>query len=905
MKTEKSLKSAKSGEGRIRQSLRFNGTWRSYQDRVLKNIKTYGKDGKIHIVAAPGSGKTTLGIELIARADAPCLILAPSITIREQWLSRIREGFGAPEELLSNDIRRAAPITAITYQGLHSCLKKLKSVEEDEDGAREEKDYSGFDLYETLEKTGFHTFCLDEAHHLRSEWQKALEEVLRHCGDCATIALTATPPYDSTPAQWERYISLCGPIDEEISVPELVKEKSLCPHQDYVYFNMPAPEEMEELKKFRKMSEQVYKKLMTDETFAAAVQTHAGLKRPEAYLKQFEDKISYLTALLSFLQEKGKRIPNGLVSLLGDTQLPPMDGGLLAELLQGFLFEDTDSYVCEEGYQKSLAAFLRAKGLIHKNRVELAASSEVDKMLMNSRGKLISMQKIVKKEYENLGEELRLLILTDFIRGEYLSAVGVPAKPVQEIGVVPIFEFLRRECEGQDMRLAALSGSVVILPEAAKEAFLEMAEKNGQKASLKPCLDTGYYQADISGSGPRLTAYLTELFAAGQIRVLVGTKSLLGEGWDSPCINSLILASFVGSFMLSNQMRGRAIRTMKGNPDKVSNIWHLICMEPAWTKNEEGEKTYRSLESGSADFATLRRRFEGFLGVHYEKDVIENGLDRLTPIRPPYGNRELEGINARMEELSGQREELKRRWDRSLVRLSDMELVDEVGAKEKDLKAENQRKKLGKQRKKTKTALGAIAVLGAILALLGHIILAAAAFLAAAALGFALSGIRKKEAVFTRPELFLKAAAEAVLAALQETGALSDRGLSVEILQEEEKKEEDAFGCFASLQGGAQREKNVFADTLAEFLGEVSGQRYLLKVLSPGKGDRMCYPVPELFGRRKEDARVFVRHMAPCIGACDLIFTRSEDGRRALLAAQMREAGQERVTRHKRMQNCR
>ena len=36
-----------------------------------------------------------------------------------------------------------------------------------------------------------------------------------------------------------------GEIDEEITVPELVKEGSLCPHQDYVYFNYPTKEEQD------------------------------------------------------------------------------------------------------------------------------------------------------------------------------------------------------------------------------------------------------------------------------------------------------------------------------------------------------------------------------------------------------------------------------------------------------------------------------------------------------------------------------------------------------------------------------------------------------------------------------------------------------------------------------------
>ena len=58
--------------------LQFKGKWRVYQERVLTNAETYLSDHKVHIVAAPGSGKTTLGIELIRRLGAPCLILSPA-----------------------------------------------------------------------------------------------------------------------------------------------------------------------------------------------------------------------------------------------------------------------------------------------------------------------------------------------------------------------------------------------------------------------------------------------------------------------------------------------------------------------------------------------------------------------------------------------------------------------------------------------------------------------------------------------------------------------------------------------------------------------------------------------------------------------------------------------------------
>ena len=54
----------------------FKGTFRDYQQRVLDNSSRFLLDHKINIVAAPGSGKTILGLELIRRLNAPCLIFS-------------------------------------------------------------------------------------------------------------------------------------------------------------------------------------------------------------------------------------------------------------------------------------------------------------------------------------------------------------------------------------------------------------------------------------------------------------------------------------------------------------------------------------------------------------------------------------------------------------------------------------------------------------------------------------------------------------------------------------------------------------------------------------------------------------------------------------------------------------
>jgi len=53
------------------------------------------------------------------------------------------------------------------------------------------------------------------------------------------VALTATPPYDSSRSELTKYFKLCGEVDDEIAVPDLVKANDLCPHQDFVYFSKP------------------------------------------------------------------------------------------------------------------------------------------------------------------------------------------------------------------------------------------------------------------------------------------------------------------------------------------------------------------------------------------------------------------------------------------------------------------------------------------------------------------------------------------------------------------------------------------------------------------------------------------------------------------------------------------
>jgi len=686
-------------------------------------------------------------------------------------------------------------------------------------------------------------------------------------------------------------------IDEEIIVPELVKEKSLCPHQDYVYFNLPTEEEGEAVVKFRQDAARVGEQIFMDQRFLQAVSTHAGVCNPKGYADKLLENQEYVSSLLVFLKAKDYPFSSGLVRMMGSVDsLPSMSLRHLEILLQGFLYDDVDSFAVEESYREELISLLKGHGLIRKNKVGFTANDEVNKLLSMSKGKIASIVKVVEEEYKNLGEELRLLILTDYIKKEYMPALGDGEKSVNELGVVPIFENIRRKFAGSvqvagntgisdtDLRMAALSGSVVLIPEAAKEELEKLATEKQVKVSIRECSAAGYYQVTVSGSEETASGLLTELFNRGAIRVLIGTKSLLGEGWDSPCINSLILASFVGSFMLSNQMRGRAIRVMKGNPNKVSNIWHLICMEPQSTNAEQGvlEKPEES-----DDFATLRRRFEGFLGLNYEEDLIENGLSRLSYIKPPYTEAMVNKINEQMLSLAADRPMLMKRWEDTLDGLNNMEVAVEAGADKKYFKSGA-----------TKVAAWAKTILFSLLDIwvLSKMVFpylskdktgffAFLLFLVGgiAAICFTVSAVRNGLLAWSvsSPERFMQAIGKGVLRALKGCGSIFSQGVSVGVDQS------GSMLNYIYLKGGTEREKDVFAQCVYEMFGPVDSPRYLLKAKKKVSKLSKYYCVPELFGKKKEDAQLFVRSIAKYIGPYELVYTRGTEGKEVLLGARI------------------
>ena len=498
----------------------FRGQFRSYQQEVLDGADVYLADGRIHIVAAPGSGKTVLGLELIRRTGRPTLILSPTVTVRRQWGERFRELFlpegEALEDYFSESLGAAAPVCSITYQALHMASKS------GEDGLPQ--------WQKAVKDLKIGAICLDEAHHLRSEWQRSLEALLDFLGsDVTVIALTATPPYDSSAAEWERYIRVCGPIDAEIFVPELVAQKTLCPHQDYIYFNYPGADESEMLAQYEARAETAAAQIRAEAILSEDLRAVFG-DSPEQRREQLLEDADELAALLSLSEALGAEPEKEWVKLIFPSGRLPRCGEEDAERALSFAMSREDLFGAERCAR--LRAILNENGLIEGGKLYLSASPALQKKMLSSLGKLESIQEIVKDEIAGCGRGLRMLILTDHIRGNLLGLVGSDA-PLNVMGAVTVFEAARRVCP-YETRLALLTGTLIIVPNAALGELLPLSEAHSFRCTVKALGESRYSVLECAGGSRDGVTLLTEAFEKGQLHILVGTKALLGEGWDSP-----------------------------------------------------------------------------------------------------------------------------------------------------------------------------------------------------------------------------------------------------------------------------------------------------------------------------------------------------------------------------------
>ncbi|MDP5044031.1 MAG: DEAD/DEAH box helicase, partial [Leeuwenhoekiella sp.] len=337
--------------------------------------------------------------------------------------------------------------------------------------------------------------------------------------------------------------------------------------------------------------------------------------------------------------------------------------------------------------------------------------------------------------------------------------------------------------------------------------------------------------------------------------------------------------SFVGSFVMSNQMRGRAIRVSPKQPDKVANIWHLACVDS-------------TADSGGADYNLLQRRFDAFCGVSLTGvPVIENGSDRLNI---KVGSNNSEDLNLHFRNLASNRNLVKSRWS---------EAIEEGAVMVNELKLnfdDNQPFKVKRKIAYDTTLKYALAEIGLILTVvlpeifisylrvliskgIIHFIVVVAAALAVTLMP-KLFKASKLYLYFGRIDKDIEAIAKVVLRTMINLKHIHTPPKN--IVLEIEEPHAGVINCY--LKGATAKEEKLFISYLQEVILPIENPRYILAQanwLREQLGFSSYFTVPDVFAQRKEDALVFYNFWTQHLGECSLYFTRNLRGRKLLLKA--------------------
>jgi len=892
----------------------FKGTWREYQAKVLDELNIHLKDKKINIVAAPGSGKTILGLEIVRRLDENVLILAPTITIKNQRVQRFTDMFlpkGENVDWISKDIYNLSRFNVVTYQALHYALNKTFIKEEEIDLEEEEEDYDetekkiktdsiDYDLIKELKNKKIKTIVLDEAHHLRAQWWKSLKYTLDNLEDIAVVSLTATPPYDVEENERKRYEEVCGTIDAEISTPELVATGDLCPHQDYLMFSYVTKAEQHEINTIKKGVQDFMTNLKKNEKFIDMLKNNKIINNWES--KENEEiilsNVEYYWSIIIFLNSVGVQIDRKFVKFLTDQIFIPFFEKQWAEiLLKNVLFDHKKDYESYSDVLNDIKSQLNKIGCIERSNIFLKDIKKVRNLLAGSTAKIDSIGQIARAEYKSMWDELRLVILADYIRQEYLNN---DSDSVYKLGVVPIFKHLlsQKICDN----IAVMTGKLKIIPKTLiprLDEKLNNLQLNSKNIFKNLNIDDRFVIVKASKKVEDIIVRLvTESMEDKKINIMVWSVALLWEWWDAPCVNSLILSSFVGSFMLSNQMRGRAIRANKNMPNKTANIRHLASFSEI-SNNKISGKNY-----DFSDYYALERRFKSFVGIWNNEYVIQNGISRLGMNNIVDIATNIYTANNYFIQLSQKRDIISQRWKTILEKFvgTDIKMINEIWTNSKI------KSNVFVTIDITKFLMYIILINTFFLAMLLKtgsldtiqlIIISVANTLTA--IYYLIKIIRH-----TNPKKMMQEIWDAVLHTMIRTKKIKTNPLFVSVNTNKIKIDDarsrtkinldylyenigrnniTGSSCYTtSLQGASVYENNLYTQCIKEIYSKVLDNRYLICVWKKNfLSGKTYFNVPSIFDNDKKTARIFAEEWNKCVIKGTLIYTRNTEGRKILL----------------------
>lgn len=443
---------------------------------------------------------------------------------------------------------------------------------------------------------------------------------------------------------------------------------------------------------------------------------------------------------------------------------------------------------------------------------------------------------ILLKEEVQLKQELTAVILMDRICKEVLAG----SDGTLAYGVVPLFDEVVRLL-GNTQQIGAICGEFLLLPKML--VTVELAEL-ATGMNEHPYMSGYFYLTVDDKNRQALMQAVTRLLTEKKLNILVGTVSLLGEGWDCPAINLLILANQASTFVQTQQLRGRGLRL--GAQNKVTNIWHLAIGLPGVPLSEQ------------PDLKRMLRRLGNISGLTFESSPkIESGGDRFAlPLE--YTTTTMETYTQSMFYFSCERSRLKEQWSTALADVWHLSMPIVV-------------RKVDQVKQKQETSLPIVVKN-----------IEPLSFWSAIFKGNLLEyfQIRRRQKLWEKECARKKSLAICVQTTLQRLGEVSDRKVIVAADQQE-------FRCY--LENAGYREGQLFTEAMRELLAPLENPRYLIE------GKKIVLTVPERFGRNKQIANLFLNELnQSSLPKCQLVYTRNPEGRQKLVTYRMRQVFQTR-----------
>jgi superfamily II DNA or RNA helicase len=814
-------------------------------------------------------------------------------------------------------------------------------------------------LIDRIAAAGVGTVVLDECHHLLDYWAIVLRALVARLDRPYVIGLTATLPSLEDADEFENYTSLLGDVDFEIPTPAVIKEGDLAPFRDLAWWVTPTEPEAAYLRDVRRHFEEAVEATTTSAGFIGWLEELLGgptadvaVEPPEATSEAPVSGTTAGPAAWSDWAVDNDGLARAAVAVAGLRGVPLAPGP--AALLAGMggaapTFEDWLLLLERYGLERlklsadqadhaSLVALRRAIapfGLTLTERGLRQGRSVVDLVLSFSEAKCRAAVDILDLEHAAIGDRLRAVIVTDF---ERLASGAERADGALERDAGSAFRAFRTialDPRTENLNPVLVTGTTVRTTEAFAPELCERvtttAHAGGLDLDLRIRHLDGIAEIDAEHASWRpgiYVALVSAVFELGRTKVLVGTRALLGEGWDAPSANTLIDLTSVTTATGVQQLRGRILRLDPAWPTKTAHAYDVVCLD-------------QSLERGGIEFGRLVRRHDRTWGIvppagRHAGDIVR-GLDHLDPAlvrellrraqeegaftvvtaglrrpREPWQRLDLEAANRRTAAAVPERDRVRALWrigepyDNAIDWFSRLSLVAvdfrTVGT-------------IGNTLRALLIRLAAVIAIGLGFGLVwgratgsaeGLALAVAAGLLLAGALN-ARSIVRLVRALLLDqpPDAIVGDAARAVLGALRRTnlvsGRLTNEAIAVETLP-------DGTMTVSIRDRSAGEDSQVFAHALDELFGPVLSPRYLIRrddgrmpslglqlvwlplrrFLRPGGAERpVYYPVPGVLGVNRERAGIFADEWRRWVGGGQLVQARSTEGRTVLAHARV------------------